>query len=134
MSEIKITQIVTFDMLDAGRHVGHAQWITLLERARCEYLSQLGYPFSKLMEEKLFMVVSELSVKYYYPGFYEDELSFKIRAHDIFTKGMYLEQEVYNQNGKRCVKADIKIVTVNENGRPVNTPELLQSKLIEASR
>ena len=59
------------DDLDYQGHVRNANWLLILQRARIDLCTDLGYPFTSMVKDG---VVAEANVKYYYPGFNDDDI------------------------------------------------------------
>jgi acyl-CoA thioester hydrolase len=69
---------VRHDDLDFMGIIGNAEWVTILTRARIELLDKIEYPVTKMIQQKLGGVVSEMTVKYLKPAHYGDRLKVEI--------------------------------------------------------
>lgn len=120
---------VRLEDLDYMGIVGHDQWLKFLFRARIDLLEKLGYPFRRLLAEKVGAVVARAEIDYLRPAVYDDRLTVNVRPVEPFDKGTFLDYEVRNQHGKSCLRARFKMVFVGGDGRPVEPPAQLRSAL-----
>ncbi|MCW5590175.1 MAG: acyl-CoA thioesterase [Legionellales bacterium] len=103
--------------------VGHAQWLTILMEARLHLLQEVGMPFAQMLKENIGGVVAEAQVKYLKPAYYDDNLSIMMNPHTPFNKGLFIKYTVVNQQQQDCLQADLKLVFVDNTGKPVAMPE-----------
>lgn len=124
---------VRHDDLDFMGIVGNAEWITILTRARIELLDKIDYPITKMIQQKLGGVVSEMTVKYLKAAQYGDALKVEISATSRFTKGLVLHYSVENQKSEVCLVADVTMIFINHEGRATEMPVEIAEKLFDES-
>lgn len=105
--------------------VFHANYINFMERARSEWLHQLGYDFKWQQQEGIGFLVHSLTIEYLKPAKLHEEVEVVTelkshgRANAIFAQ--YLRLKV--DSTKIVCKADIKIVCINQDMKPTPFPE-----------
>ena len=86
---------VYYEDTDAGGVVYHSNYINFFERARTEWLRQLGYELDELAkEEHLIFVVRALTCEYLLPAVFNDELFVSADIIGIGKTSIIFEQKV----------------------------------------
>ncbi|MDC0535806.1 acyl-CoA thioesterase [Francisellaceae bacterium] len=124
---------IKLDDMDFQGHVGNANWLILLERARVELIKDLGYPYDELARDELGSVVARANLRYLLPAFYDDVITISIQITEIGDNHLMLKHKCRNQNRKICLTAELKIVFINKAGRPINVPKTIRSHLDEGN-
>jgi len=120
---------IKLDDLDYQGHVGNANWLILLQRARIDLCTEMGYPFEEMTKSGVGGVVAEANLKYYYPAFNDDVISINVVLKDPKENSLILRHKCKNQDNKLCLVSDIKLVFVDKSGKPVNMPKQFKDKL-----
>lgn len=110
-------------------HVGHANWLLILMRARADLLKQAGVPFESLMQNQTLIVVAEINIRYLRPAVFGDRLTIDMQPQKVFSKGFVLHYQVLNQENLECVHADIVLVFVDGAGKSIAIPEKIKALL-----
>jgi acyl-CoA thioester hydrolase len=90
---------VQFEDVDAGGVVHHPKYLNFLERARCAWLAEGGYPFSEMLSDGLALVVAELRAKYIRPARQDQDLAVATwivesgKAKLVVRQGIYTDLE-----------------------------------------
>lgn len=121
---------VYYEDTDAGGVVYHANYLRFMERARNEWLRDMGHPVEQIVEQehKLF-VVRSVQMKFVRPAKLSDVLS--VSAEVVLSKraSMQIKQEVSRNadaSSELLVSAIIELAMVDsERFRPVRLPEYL---------
>ncbi len=121
---------VYYEDTDAGGVVYHANYLRYMERARNEWLRDMGHPVEQIVaqENKLF-VVRSVEMQFARPAKLSDDLS--VSAQVLLSKkaSMQLRQEVRRGAGESeelLVSAVVELAMVNsESFRPVRLPAFL---------
>jgi acyl-CoA thioester hydrolase len=121
---------VYYEDTDAGGVVYHANYLRYMERARNEWLRDMGHPVEQIVEqEKKLFVVRSLEMKFVRPAKLSDELSVSAEVVLVKKASMQLRQEVrrgVGESGELLVSAMIELAMVDsESFRPVRLPEFL---------
>ena len=116
---------VYYEDTDAGGVVYYANYLKYLERARTEALSTIG--LSNLQIKDKFgaqIIVKSCNIEYKKSAQLEDELKIRSFIKSITKTSFYMNQIITN-NETTIVEAQVHLVFVNENGKPVKVPEII---------
>lgn len=121
---------VYYEDTDAAGLVYHANYLRFMERARTEWLRELGFTHRKLNEEiKLQFVVSSIEVRFRKPAYFDEQLNVCSRVTGMGGTSMVFEQLVNNQEDELKCQAEVNIVCVDtETFRPKRIPESIRSE------
>ena len=111
---------------DAGGIVYHSRYINFAERARSEWVKQkFGIKQSKLIAEKgIGWVVKTMDINWMAPARLDDNLRVSCRVEKYGKTSMDISQQIWNEESeKKLVQINVKIVSINRDGKPVATPE-----------
>lgn len=131
MKRFKIDYAVRVDDLNFAGHVGNAQWLTIMERARVDMLAECGIPFASLLERGLSAVVAAVHIRYASPARLSDVMSVNLRVTAIDSGGMQLAYNIRGADGRPFVRAELSLVFVDLAGIPVPIPDDLLCVLAE---
>ncbi len=121
---------VYYQDTDAGGVVYHATHLHFLERARYEWLRELGFTANSLIEnhDVLFMIRS-LEIEYSKPATLDNLLSVTVKVTHVGRSRITLFQEILLENIK-LVSATIHVVCVGvATLKPVSLPMPLREKI-----
>lgn len=121
---------VYYQDTDAGGVVYHATHLHFLERARYEWLRELGYDVHELLKTyKLQFMIRSLEIEYFKPAILDDLLDITVSVVDIGKSRITLAQEILC-NQAPLVKATIHVVCVGTDTlKPVRIPINLREKI-----
>ena len=120
---------IYYEDTDAGGVVYYANYLKYLERARSEAIYSLGLTNTKLEQDHgSLIIVKSCNIEYKKPAKFEDELEI-ISSILSKTKTSFTMLQIIKKNEEIISEAQIKLVTVNQNGKPVKLPEILDSLL-----
>lgn len=74
---------VYYNETDQMGRVYHANFLIWMEKARTEWLRNLGISYKELEELGVMLPVSELSIKYFNPVSYDDEVIIQVEAVEL---------------------------------------------------
>lgn len=113
---------VYYEDTDAGGIVYHANYLKFAERARTEFLHQLGLSNSKMMEQDIAFVVSRIEIDYKRPAFLEEIITVKTSIEKLGAATFLLRQDVMRQNELLAgLKVSVAVVSMSQK-RPVRLP------------
>ncbi len=113
---------------DAGGIVYHANYLKFLERARTEFMRDLGYVKPALFEN-LQLVVHEIQIKYRLPAILDDELKITSVLEGMRKASFDMRQSIY-RNDELLVDAVVKVACLNASTkRPAAMPAAMYEKL-----
>ena len=115
---------VRYQETDAQGHVHHANYLTWFEQGRVELLRAAGHSYRELEEAGIFLVVAEVSVRYYLPAFFDDAL--KLRTTTVRAKGARIEHHYEVSRGAELLaEGRTTVACINREGRVSRLPEWL---------
>ncbi len=122
----KISYRVYYEDTDAGGVVYHANFLRFAERARTEWLREIGFNQSNL--EVLF-VVRKIEIDYLSPGKLDDVITVKTSLQNISRASITLNQDSYIGE-KLLAKSIVVIVCVGRKElTPVSIPDEIKEKM-----
>jgi acyl-CoA thioester hydrolase len=111
---------------DAQGVVYHANYIVWFEVARGEYCRAIGYPYLAIEQEGYGFMVTDLSVKYLSPAYYDDEIVIKTWVEKTGRASCVFGYQIYNKTtGKICVEGMSKHAAVSREGKLVRFSQTL---------
>lgn len=111
---------IYYEDTDCGGVVYYANYLKYFERARTELFESLGMDLKKLMDEDIFFVVVEASLKYLLPGRYGDIFSVETSVDKIGPASILFGHRVVREGtGETLVEGAVKIGCVDRNLRPM---------------
>ena len=123
--EIKIY----YEDTDAGGVVYYSNYLNFLERARTEMIETVGLSNKKLLEEnKTLIIVKSCNIEYESPAKLEDKITV-YSSIESFSKASFVVIQNIMKDDTLIVKAKLKLVTVNQEGKPIKIPSILEKKL-----
>ena len=119
---------VYYEDTDSGEVVYYANYLKFLERARTEALFSIGYSNKKIKEKfNSLIIVKSCNIDYKKPANLEDELKIRSFVKSI-TKTSFFMNQIISRDEEIIVKAQIHLVFINENGKPVKIPDEIYSQ------
>ena len=104
---------VYYEDTDAGGVVYHAQYVKFMERARTEWLRELGFDQRVLREtQDLLFVVRSMELDFQAPARLDDEL---IATAELIHcgKASFTFAQTVERNGMELVKARVKVAAIS---------------------
>ena len=119
---------VYYEDTDAGGVVYYSNYLNFLERARTEMINSLGLSNKKLLEKhKTLIIVKSCNIEYIKPA----KLEYKLQIYSSiqsFNKASFVMTQNIKKDDYFIVKAKLKLVTVNQEGKPIKIPSILEKK------
>ena len=120
---------IYYEDTDAGGVVYYANYLKYLERARSEAIYSLGLTNTNLQKDHdTLIIVKSCNIEYKKPAKFEDELEI-ISSILSKTKTSFTILQIIKKNEEIISEATIQLVTVNKEGKPIKTPEILNNLL-----
>jgi len=128
---------VYYEDTDAGGVVYHTNYIKFMERARTEWLRNLGFEQDELRaNDGVIFAVRSVQADYFLPAKFNDELMVSSQVIKNGKASITIEQEVLrtqkdnDEKNELLCKGIIKVVTLDDKSfRPKAMPESLYEKL-----
>jgi acyl-CoA thioester hydrolase len=124
----QFTLRVYFEDTDAGGIVYHAAYLRFAERARTEWLRELGLPHRQLIDQSgLIFVVKRLAIEYHRPARLDESLVVETRVAGIGGASVALRQRI-RRGGEGIATLDVALACVRlATGRPERIPATLRA-------
>ena len=120
---------IYYEDTDSGGVVYYANYLKFLERARTEMISSLGLSNKKLIEEnEVFLIVKSCNIEYKKPIKLEDIILVKSKVKSV-SRSSFIMEQIIEKDGNLVSEAEIVLVTVNKEGKPIKIPNILEEKL-----
>ena len=115
---------VYYEDTDAGGIVYYANYLKFFERARTEWLRQLGFSQSKFLEHSLGFVVKRLEMDNVAPAKFDQELEVLTEIHDVKRVSLLFRQKIIDDKQKTLVNASVKVACVDlTKMKPIAIPQ-----------
>ena len=119
---------VYYEDTDSGGVVYYANYLKFLERARTEALYSIGYSNKKIKDQfESLIIVKSCNIEYKKSSFLEDELLVRSFVKSI-TKTSFFMNQIISKGEEIIVEAQVHLVFINKEGKPVKIPEDIYSK------
>ena len=118
---------VYFEDTDSGGVVYHANYLKFMERARTEWLRDLGLNQIQLKQEnKVMFVVRKIDIQYKIPARFNDELLIQTDCVKTTNYSIILKQDILKE--KRIItEGKVEIVCINSDlFKPVRIPKMVK--------
>ncbi len=120
---------VYYEDTDAGGVVYYANYLKFLERARSEMIYSLNLSNKELLDKyKTLIIVKSINIEYKKPAKLEDKLQIYSSIKSI-TKASFTMCQKIKRNDEIVLDANIHLVTVNPEGKPIKIPNALEKSL-----
>ena len=119
---------IYYEDTDSGGVVYYANYLKFLERARTEALFSIGYSNKKIKDDfGSLIIVKTCNIEYKKSAQLEDELTIRSFVKSI-TKTSFFMNQIITKADNIIVEAQVHLVFVNTDGKPVKIPEEIYSK------
>lgn len=122
---------VYYEDTDAGGIMYHGRYINWCERARAEYLRDIGLQSSTIFEDTgVLFVVRHLEADYLKPAKLDQLLRVETSLKEMKNSSFILKQSIFCQDSV-LFSMTVTIVCIDENARPVRIPDMVRTKIQE---
>ncbi len=121
---------VYYQDTDTGGVVYHSSYLNFMERARYEWLRELGFNAKSMTEvHKIFFMIRSIQIDYVKPAVLDDLLNVTVTVKEVGRSRITLFQEVLCSQIK-LVSATVHVVCVGADTlKPVSIPVPLREKI-----
>lgn len=121
MNHTKAYYRVIYGDTDAMKIVYNANYLRFFEIGRNEFLREIGFPYTELVDKyDLQLPLAESSVKYKRPAQYDDMLEIRSMVRELKNASVVMGYEIYNRDsGELLVTGSTKHAFVNGSMKPV---------------
>ena len=120
---------VYYEDTDAGGVVFYANYLKFMERARTEWLRELGFEQDQLMQDSgVVFAVTHVHMDFLKPAKFNNLLDVSVQLLKIGKASIIVHQEIYRES-ELLNRADIKLACVDLNSfAPMRIPESIYKK------
>jgi len=129
---------IYYEDTDSGGVVYYANYLKYLERARTEWLRELGFEQNELLEEHhVIFVVREVHMEYLRPARFNDLLTVSVvpalHGGSQIVVAQTVARPVDGGDDELLVQGEVKLVCVNaQTFKPVKIPMVIKERVIAA--
>ena len=119
---------VYYEDTDTAGVVYYANYLKFLERARTEALFSIGFSNKKIKEDfNSYIIVKSCNIEYKKPSYLEEQLTVRSFVKSV-TKTSFFMNQIITKDKEIIVEAQVHLVFVNKDGKPVKIPNNIYSK------
>ncbi|AAV96348.1 tol-pal system-associated acyl-CoA thioesterase [Ruegeria pomeroyi] len=119
---------VYYEDTDMGGIVYHANYLRYIERARSDWVRNLGNDQNAMREAGLVWVVRKIEAEYLAPARFEDDLTVLTEVVALSGARLTMAQSVRRAEAE-IFRATVTAVCMNGEGRPVRLPAEIRALL-----
>ena len=120
---------VYYEDTDSTGRVYHSNYLNYLERARTEYIYNLGYNHNELFKKyDLYFVVKKINIDFKSSAKFEDILNIKSKVLETTKYKIIFNQKIL-RNEMLLIEAEVVIVSINSMGKLIKIPGEMINKL-----
>ncbi|WP_298849880.1 tol-pal system-associated acyl-CoA thioesterase [uncultured Ruegeria sp.] len=112
---------VYYEDTDMGGVVYHANYLRYIERARSDWVRNLGNDQNAMREEGIVWVVRRVEADYLSPARFDDELIVETEVTEISGVRLTMAQLV-RRGETEIFRALVTAVCINKDGKPIRLP------------
>ena len=117
---------VYYEDTDLGGIVYYANYLRFIERARSEWLRDLGIDQIKMRNEReAIFVVTKLKVDYLLPAYFDDMLTVDTKIQIVSPVRAYFYQNIFRQEDV-IFKAEVCVTCTSTSGKVQQLPEKIK--------
>jgi acyl-CoA thioester hydrolase len=115
---------VRYGETDQMGYCYYGNYAQYFEVGRVEALREVGLSYKEMEAKGIMLPVSEYTVKYISPAFYDDKLIITTKISSLKGCRLFFEYEIYNAENKKIAFASTTLVFVLKSTmKPVTPPE-----------
>ena len=122
--------VVRYSETDQMGRVYYSRYLEWFELGRAEHLKSVGFPYSNMEKQGLYLVVADTYIKYIKPAKYEETVIVKTMIKEVNKASVIFEYEVKNENTNELLATgNSKLVAVTKDGKVTSIPENVKKLL-----
>lgn len=121
---------VYYQDTDTGGVVYHGSYLNFMERARYEWLRDLGFTADTMIRShKMIFLIRSLSIEYFKPAVLDDLLNISVKVTEIGRSRITLQQQIV-RGQDTLAEATVHAVCVGSDTlKPISIPVSLRQKI-----
>ena len=117
---------VYYEDTDLGGVVYYANYLRFIERARSEWIRELGIDQIKMRnEEEAIFVVTKIKADYLSPAHFDDILTVDTRIKVVSPVRAYFYQNIFRED-KVIFKSEVCVTCTSNSGKVLRLPEKIK--------
>lgn len=113
---------VRYSETDRMGIVYHGAYVAWFEVGRTEFCRAAGFPYRRMEDDGLWILVTRVECVYRRPARYDDRILVLARMTELGRRGLAFAYEVVNQQRERVADGASRHVFADTTGRPVRAP------------
>lgn len=113
---------VRYSETDRMGIVYHGAYVSWFEVGRTEFCRAAGFPYRRMEDDGLWILVTRVECVYRRPARYDDWISVGARMTELGSRGLAFAYEVVNAERQRVAEGASRHVFADTSGRPVRAP------------
>ncbi len=121
---------VSYADTDKMDRVYYANYLEICERARTEFLREIGYPYRAFEEQGFFFPVRSCQIRYYGYAVYDDELICLSHVSRMRHATLAITTDIARKDEEKpLVSATVELACVGRNLKPSVMPDAMRTAL-----
>ncbi len=130
MKHAEITVRVRYQETDQMGFVYYSNYFVYFEMGRIEYLRSLGFSYSELEKESIFLAVVEAHCKYRSPARFDDLLIIKTWLSKMKNASVEFCYEIRRRDEEKLIaEGSTTLACLDENRRPRTIPDKIKKAI-----
>ncbi len=117
---------VYYEDTDMAGIVYYANYLRYIERARSDWVREIGIDQLEMKAEGVVFAVRHLTADYISTAHFDEKLEVRTRLSALRPARMVMAQEVYRED-ELIFRAEVTLVCIGSGGKPVRLPAKLRS-------
>jgi acyl-CoA thioester hydrolase len=113
---------VRYSETDRMGIVYHGAYVAWFEVARTEFCRAAGFPYRRMEDDGLWILVTRVECVYRRPARYDDRIFVRARMTELGSRGIAFAYEVVNEQRERVADGASRHVFADTTGRPARAP------------
>jgi acyl-CoA thioester hydrolase len=113
---------VRYSETDRMGVVYHGAYVAWFEVGRTEFCRAAGFPYRRMEDDGLWILVTRVECVYRRPARYDDRIFVGARMTELGSRGIAFAYEVVNEQRERVADGASRHVFADPTGRPVRAP------------
>ena len=113
---------VRYSETDRMGIVYHGAYVAWFEVGRTEFCRAAGFPYRRMEDDGLWILVTRVECVYRRPARYDDRIIVRARMTELGSRGLAFAYEVVNEGRERVADGASRHVFADTNGRPARAP------------
>ena len=113
---------VRYSETDRMGIVYHGAYVAWFEVGRTEFCRAAGFPYRRMEDDGLWILVTRVECVYRRPARYDDRIIVRARMTELGSRGLAFAYEVVNEGREKVADGASRHVFADTNGRPARAP------------